>query len=103
MSRLLKGAPAPQELRDEFDIDMRVLGIISSERMLLSETAIDLGHWRERFDRCAPPRAERSHCGLYRCLCLRCQAGAASLYMLPIFFTEHDVSSKTGRELRAVV
>ena len=42
-----------QELRDEFDIDMRVLGIMSSDRMLLSETAIDLAHWRERFDRCA--------------------------------------------------
>lgn len=42
-----------QELRDEFDIDMRVPGIMSSERMLLSETAIDLEHWRERFDRCA--------------------------------------------------
>lgn len=49
--------PAPQELRDEFDIDMRVLGIISSERMLLSDTAIDLGHWRERFERCAAPHA----------------------------------------------
>ncbi len=48
-----------QELRDEFDIDMRVLGIISSERMLLSETAIDLAHWRERFDRCAAPCAGR--------------------------------------------
>ena len=44
---------AAQELRDEFDIDMRVLGIMSSERMLLSETAIDLEHWRERFERCA--------------------------------------------------
>ena len=32
---------------------MRVLGIMSSERMLLSETAIDLEHWRERFERCA--------------------------------------------------
>lgn len=45
-----------QELRDEFDIDMRVLGIISSDRMLLSETAIDLEHWRERFERCAAIR-----------------------------------------------
>ncbi|KAK9826886.1 hypothetical protein WJX81_004474 [Elliptochloris bilobata] len=43
------------ELRDEFDIDMRVLGIISSHRMLLSETAIDLAHWRERFERDAQP------------------------------------------------
>ena len=41
-----------QELRDEFDIDMRVLGITSSDRMLLSETAIDLENWRERFERC---------------------------------------------------
>ncbi len=38
-----------QELRDEFDIDVRVLGIMSSSRMLLSETALDLSTWREQF------------------------------------------------------
>ena len=37
---------------------MRVLGIMSSERMLLSETAIDLEHWRERFERCAAQSAQ---------------------------------------------
>ncbi len=69
-------AAAPQELRDEFDIDMRVLGIISSERMLLSETAIDLGHWRERFDRCAHSCVKSSCCCiLLLYLHLLCQAG----------------------------
>ena len=53
----MKTACPAQELRDEFDIDMRVLGILSSDRMLLSETAIDLEHWRERFERCAVMRA----------------------------------------------
>ncbi|CAL8471282.1 g10824 [Coccomyxa elongata] len=37
------------ELRDEFDIDVRVLGIMSSSRMLLSETALDLSTWRQQF------------------------------------------------------
>ena len=38
-----------QELRDEFDIDVRVLGIMSSSRMLLSDTALDLSTWRDQF------------------------------------------------------
>lgn len=36
------------------DTDVRVLGIASSSRMLLSEAGIALGTWREAFDRCAP-------------------------------------------------
>lgn len=34
------------ELHDEFNIDLRVLGIASSSRMLLSETGVDLATWR---------------------------------------------------------
>lgn len=45
-----------QELRDEFDIDVRVLGIMSSSRMLLSDSALDLSSWRHQFEQCAPPR-----------------------------------------------
>lgn len=43
------GTALAQELRDEFDIDVRVLGIMSSSRMLLSDTALDLSSWREQF------------------------------------------------------
>ncbi len=35
------------------DTDVRVLGIASSSRMLLSESGIVLDSWREAFDRCA--------------------------------------------------
>ncbi|KAK9838066.1 hypothetical protein WJX74_011058 [Apatococcus lobatus] len=38
-----------QELREEFDIDVRVLGITGSSRMLLSDTAISLADWQEQY------------------------------------------------------
>lgn len=38
-----------QELRGNFDIDVRVLGIMSSRRMLLSESSIDLANWKQHF------------------------------------------------------
>jgi hypothetical protein len=51
--RLILSAPASlQELRDEFDIDVRVLGIMSSKRMLLSDTALDLSTWKQQFSEC---------------------------------------------------
>ena len=37
-------------LRKEFNIDMRVLAIASSSRMLLAETGINLENWREDFE-----------------------------------------------------
>ncbi|MED6130796.1 Bifunctional aspartokinase/homoserine dehydrogenase 1, chloroplastic [Stylosanthes scabra] len=37
-------------LKEEFNIDLRVLGIISSKSMLLSEAGIDLARWRELRD-----------------------------------------------------
>jgi aspartokinase/homoserine dehydrogenase 1 len=37
------------QLRDQFGIDIRVLGIASSKRMLLSETGVDLDDWRGAF------------------------------------------------------
>lgn len=36
-------------LRREFSIDIRILGIASSSRMLLAETGIDLNNWQEDF------------------------------------------------------
>lgn len=39
-----------QELRDNFDIDVRVLGLASSQKMLLSDAALDLATWREQYD-----------------------------------------------------
>lgn len=38
-----------QELRNDFDIDVRILGIMSSSRMLLSESSIDLANWKKQF------------------------------------------------------
>jgi hypothetical protein len=38
-----------QELRNDFDIDVRILGIMSSSRMLLSESSIDLASWKKQF------------------------------------------------------
>ncbi len=42
-----------QELRGNFDIDVRILGIMSSSRMLLSESSIDLANWKQHFQQCA--------------------------------------------------
>ncbi|KAK9806380.1 hypothetical protein WJX72_012231 [[Myrmecia] bisecta] len=49
-----------QELKDEFDIDVRVLGIASSSHMMLSDTALNLGTWKEDFERDAQP-ADLAH------------------------------------------
>lgn len=38
------------QLRKEFNIDLRVLGIASSKKMLLSETGINLDNWKEDFE-----------------------------------------------------
>ena len=38
-----------QELRGNFDIDERILGIMSSSRMLLSESSIELANWKQQF------------------------------------------------------
>jgi aspartokinase/homoserine dehydrogenase 1 len=38
------------QLREQFGIDIRVLGIASSKRMLLSETGVDLDDWRGAFN-----------------------------------------------------
>lgn len=40
-----------QELREEFDIDVRLLGVATSSRMALSDSGIDLSSWREDLDR----------------------------------------------------
>ena len=38
-------------LREQFNVDLRVRGIMSSKRMLLSSPALDLAHWRDRFEK----------------------------------------------------
>ncbi len=38
-------------LRSESKLDLRLRGLLSSSRMLLSDGGIDLGRWREQFDR----------------------------------------------------
>lgn len=43
-----------QELREEFDIDVRLLGVATSSRMALSDSGIDLSSWREELNRYEP-------------------------------------------------
>jgi aspartokinase/homoserine dehydrogenase 1 len=38
------------QLRKEFGIDLRVLGVASSRHMLLRETGVDLEHWKEEME-----------------------------------------------------
>lgn len=45
--------PSPRQLdvlRGEYSMDIRLLGIASSSRMLLSESGCDLAAWRDDFD-----------------------------------------------------
>lgn len=42
-----------ERLKREFDLDLRVRGIATSKKMLLSEDGIDLSSWREKFDKYA--------------------------------------------------
>jgi aspartokinase/homoserine dehydrogenase 1 len=44
-----------RQLKQEFDIDLRVRGIASSNRMLLSDHAIDLEHWRSELTAAGVP------------------------------------------------
>lgn len=38
-----------QELREDFDIDVRILGITNSSKMLISDAPIDTETWQSRF------------------------------------------------------
>lgn len=40
-----------QELKEEFDIDVKVLGIVGSKKMLLSDAPIDLASWQDQYNR----------------------------------------------------
>jgi len=53
VGRVLLGQLASQvaRLRDRFKVDLRVRGILTSKRMLLSDTGIELARWRELFER----------------------------------------------------
>lgn len=42
-------ASQSSRLREQFQIDLRVRGILASERMLLSDSGVDLANWREAF------------------------------------------------------
>ncbi len=47
-----------ERLKREFDLDIRVRGIATSTRMMLSEEGIDLSTWREEFPRYSIPYNE---------------------------------------------
>ncbi len=42
-------------LREQFNLDLRIRGILSSKRMLLSDSGIDLSRWRDDFERSETP------------------------------------------------
>ncbi len=42
-----------ERLKSEFDLDLRVRGIATSKKMLLSEEGIDLSSWRDEFEKYA--------------------------------------------------
>jgi bifunctional aspartokinase / homoserine dehydrogenase 1 len=42
-------------LRREFQLDLRVRGILSSKRMVLADSALDLGHWRHALEHGSQP------------------------------------------------
>lgn len=44
-----------KQLKEEFGIDLRVLGIASSQKMMFKETGIDLDTWKQDFDTKAVP------------------------------------------------
>ncbi len=44
-------AAESERLRREFDLDIRIRGIATSKKMLLSESGIDLSAWREEFSK----------------------------------------------------
>lgn len=48
-------ASEKERLKKQFELDIRVRGIASSSKMLLSEEGIDLSHWRESFAIAAVP------------------------------------------------
>jgi aspartokinase/homoserine dehydrogenase 1 len=42
-------------LREQFNVDLRVRGILASKRMLLAAQSVELGKWREQFESAAVP------------------------------------------------
>jgi aspartokinase/homoserine dehydrogenase 1 len=48
-------ASESQRLRDEFKLDLRVRGILSSRKMLLSEQGVDLANWKAALDASQSP------------------------------------------------
>jgi bifunctional aspartokinase / homoserine dehydrogenase 1 len=37
-------------LREQFNVDLRVRGLLGSKRMLLSDSGLDLAHWRSQYE-----------------------------------------------------
>ncbi|HUN76630.1 MAG TPA: bifunctional aspartate kinase/homoserine dehydrogenase I [Steroidobacteraceae bacterium] len=48
-------ASQSERLRREFQLDLRVRGILSSSRMLLAESAVDLSSWRQVLEQSSQP------------------------------------------------
>ena len=59
------GCACMQELKEEFDIDVKVLGIVGSKKMLLSDAPIDLASWQGQYERYVTTTA-------WSCLKLQC-------------------------------
>eukprot|EP00884_Botryococcus_braunii_P021858 jgi/Botrbrau1/8356/Bobra.0046s0017.1 len=69
-----------QELRDEFDIDVRLLGVATSSRMVLSDGGMDLASWRHELERFAtqpvpPTLAQHNVCMCVLRTCAKLEGG----------------------------
>jgi aspartokinase/homoserine dehydrogenase 1 len=42
-------------LREQFNLDLRIRGLLGSKRMLLSDSSVDLTHWRSQYEQSPVP------------------------------------------------
>src|ERR1700761_820576 len=42
-------------LREQFNVDLRIRGLLGSKRMLLSDSSVDLTHWRSQYEQSPAP------------------------------------------------
>ncbi|MCS6947118.1 MAG: aspartate kinase, partial [Steroidobacteraceae bacterium] len=55
-------ASQSERLQREFKLDLRIRGILSSRKMLLSDKGVDLAHWRAAFDAATQPADLEAFC-----------------------------------------
>ena len=78
-------ASESERLRREFDLDIRIRGIATSKKMLLSEDGVDLQNWRKLFQETAVPgdscRIQRGDLPLSYCRSVLSPCGNSGLHV----------------------